>query len=79
MMTRMFAQDSFVSPLAVCGAVGISGRFSRTSSQVCVHVRAEVNKATGDVLGEILQARFNHRIIGTDLPGYPLSLFIDLS
>jgi hypothetical protein len=27
------------------------------------HVRAEVNKATGDVLGEVLQARFNHRIM----------------
>src|SRR6516162_7768304 len=36
-------------------------------------------KAAGNVLSQVLQPGLDDGIIGTDFPGYPLCLFVDLS
>ncbi len=38
-----------------------------------------MNKAARDILGQILRARFDDRVIGTDFPSDPLGLFVNLS
>jgi hypothetical protein len=42
-------------------------------------VRAKVHEAGGNILSEILQARFDNSVIGPDFPRDPLSLFVYLT
>src|SRR5271165_5682805 len=42
-------------------------------------VRAKVHEATGNILSQILQARFDDCVVGSDSPSNPLRLFIYLA
>ena len=39
-------------------------------------VRAKVHEATGNILSQILQARFDDCVVGSDSPSNPLRLFL---